>query len=126
MATVTATKIDIPLILGRLRPTSEYHWKGDGLGVYADIGEWRDKTTIPPTEKEVYDDWDRYVTEKAQKETADNALKDRIIVLAQSAVGIQMDQLTQAQIRALMAIVLWKAGAVAEDGSINPLADWVK
>ena len=58
--------IDWQLILWRLRPTSEYHWKGDSSnGTYADIGEWRDPETTKPTEQECLDEWDVYLIEKA-------------------------------------------------------------
>ena len=58
--------MDWRLILGRLRPTSEYHWLGDGMNDnYASIGEWRDPTTTKPTEQECLDEWDVYLIEKA-------------------------------------------------------------
>lgn len=58
--------IDWRLVLGRLRPTSEYHWLGDGMSdSYASIGEWRDPETTKPTEQECLDEWDVYVAEKA-------------------------------------------------------------
>lgn len=57
---------------------------------------------------------------------AENALKSRIRTLAQSAVGVQIDALTNVQVRALVAILLWKAGAVDNTGTIRPLKDWVR
>ena len=57
--------IDWQLVIWRLRPTSEYHWKGDSSnGTYADIGEWRDPETTKPTEQECLDEWDVYLVEK--------------------------------------------------------------
>ena len=57
---------DWRLVLWRLRPTSAYHWLGDGMNdTYASIGEWRDPETIKPTEQECLDEWDIYLVEKA-------------------------------------------------------------
>lgn len=75
MATPTTTKIDIPLMLGRLVPTAEYHWKGNGYGTYADIGEWRSPEIPKPTESAVYAEWDVYLAQKAQ---IDAALAQRV------------------------------------------------
>lgn len=52
------------------------------------------------------------------------ALRQRILTAAQSAVGVQLDQLTAVQIRALLAIVLFKAGAVGTSGVVQPLNTW--
>ena len=58
--------IDWRLVLGRLRPKSEYHWRGNGLDdTYASVGEWRDPNTTKPPEQECLDEWDIYLVEKA-------------------------------------------------------------
>lgn len=64
--------------------------------------------------------------EDTQKTNDDNALRNVIIPLAQSAVGIRLDQLTAAQVRALFAITLWRQGALNPDGTVRPLNQWVK
>lgn len=74
MATPTTTKIDIPLILGILAPSAEYHWKGDGWGVYADIGAWRSPAIPQPSESEIYVAWDAYLISSAAE--AANAAND--------------------------------------------------
>ncbi len=61
----------------------------------------------------------------AQKNEA-NALRQQVISTAQSAVGVSITALTAAQVRALVAILLWKAGAIKADGTVRPLAEWVK
>lgn len=66
MATAITTKIDIPLVLGRLVPLAEFQWKGDGFGLYSDIGEWRSPAIPKPTESAVYAEWDVYLAEKTQ------------------------------------------------------------
>ena len=57
---------DWRLVLGRLRPTSSYHWLGGDT--YASIGEWRDPLTTKPTEQECLDEWDIYVVEKTAED----------------------------------------------------------
>lgn len=68
MSTPTTTKIDILLMLGRLVPKAEYGWKGNGYGVYADIGDWRNAALPKPTEAQIYAAWDTYLSEKAQSD----------------------------------------------------------
>lgn len=52
------------------------------------------------------------------------ALRTRVWALAQSAVGVQLDQLSAPQVRALIAVLLHKQGAIDTNGAIRPLADW--
>lgn len=61
-----------------------------------------------------------------QAETDAVALKQAVQNLAQSAVGVVIDQLTAAQRNALIACLLWKAGAIDKDMKIRPLAQWLK
>lgn len=49
-----------------------------------------------------------------------------VLQTAQTAVGIRYDQLTAAQVRALAAILFWQAGALKADGTVRPLAQWVR
>lgn len=53
------------------------------------------------------------------------ALRQRVLGLANSAVGIQIDALTAGQVRALMALLLWRAGALDKTGAIKPLVGWL-
>lgn len=70
MSTPTTTKIDILLMLGRLVPLAEYGWKGNGYGLYSDIGDWRSPSIQKPTEAAIYAEWDVYLTEKAALDAA--------------------------------------------------------
>lgn len=68
MATTDIKQVDIKLMLGRLRPASEYQWKvSSDLGNTLDeaVGDWRDKNTQPPTEAQLLTEWDAYVIERA-------------------------------------------------------------
>jgi hypothetical protein len=53
------------------------------------------------------------------------ALRQRIVTLAQSAVGVSIDALTAAQRNALIACMLYKAGGIDKDGIVRPLAQWL-
>lgn len=56
---------------------------------------------------------------------AHNALRQQILNLAQSAVGVQLDQLTAGQRSALTAAMLYLAGGVTQDMKVKPLAEWL-
>lgn len=51
-------------------------------------------------------------------------LKDAIISTAQSAEGVTLNNLTQGQIKSLFALILWKAGGVAPNGTVKALGEW--
>lgn len=62
----------------------------------------------------------------AQQAQADAAqLRQQVVTIAQSAVGVRVDLLTAPQVRALFAAVLWQEGALKPDLTIRPLADWI-
>jgi hypothetical protein len=54
------------------------------------------------------------------------ALRQQILDLAQSAVGVSLSALTTAQRNALIVGLLHKAGGVTNDMKVKPLADWLK
>jgi hypothetical protein len=59
-----------------------------------------------------------------QAESDALALRQRVRTIAQSAVGVQVDQLTAIQVRALIAVLLHKAGALDKSGAIRALDTW--
>jgi len=115
--------VDIQLVLHRLRPGSAYHWKGAGQfgNTMEAIGEWRDPATQPPTEAEILAEWGRCLEEA----TAAAALRQQVRSLAASAVGVNIRDLTAAQVKALFAIWLYSVGAINNVGEVRPLAQWV-
>lgn len=55
------------------------------------------------------------------------AAKSAILTTAQSAVGVKLTDLTAAQIKALMACMLYAAGGVdLKTMTVKPLSEWVK
>jgi hypothetical protein len=53
------------------------------------------------------------------------AKRQQILTIAQSAVGIRVDQLTAVQLRALFAVILWKEDAIDAGLLVRPLSEWV-
>jgi GAF domain-containing protein len=101
----------------------DFQLQDDGEGPY--IAAWNlpdpqpDEATLAQAAAD-------YLAAAIAAEQARQQLRDQIKTLAQSAVGETLDNLTQAQLKSLVAILLWKAGAVANDLTINPLSDWVR
>ena len=62
--------------------------------------------------------------EEQQARQAVEGLRSKVANLAQSAVGVRLSDLTPAQQRALVAVLLWKAGAVTADLTVKPLEEW--
>lgn len=54
------------------------------------------------------------------------AIRALVVSAAQTAVGVSLANLTAAQVRALMAILLYQAGGVTPDGKVRPLGQWAK
>lgn len=52
-------------------------------------------------------------------------VRTRVRSLAGSAVGVQVQDLTAAQVRALMTCLLYGKGAIDDQGKIKPLGEWV-
>ncbi len=63
---------------------------------------------------------------QAQAQADALALRLKVMGIAQGAVGVAVDQLTLAQTRALVALLLWKEGALTPAGAVRPLAEWVR
>jgi len=61
--------------------------------------------------------------QQARQDTAQ--LRQQVLNLANSAVGVAVNALTAAQVRALVALLLLKAGALNTDGTVRPLTDWI-
>ena len=62
-----------------------------------------------------------------QQALADAAqLRQQVLTIAQSAVGVRVDGLTTRQLQAVLAILLRKEGALNPDLTIRPLSDWVR
>ena len=78
-----------------------------------------------PTDAELQAAETAYDAAQAQRQADSAALRQQVVTLAQSAVGLPINTLTAAQVRALVAVLLWKAGALDKNGNVNPLGSWM-
>lgn len=53
-------------------------------------------------------------------------LRQQIRTVAGGAVGKRFDLLSAGEVRALLAVVLWRAGAIGNDGTVQPLDKWAR
>lgn len=58
-------------------------------------------------------------------ESANQARRGRIRQLAEGAVGTAVAELTLAEVHALLAVLLWRAGALDDSLRVRPLDEWV-
>lgn len=103
-------------------PIRDYEIRDEGQGAF--IAEWR-LAAAQPTAAELQAASDAYDAAQAQAESEAAALRIKVRTVAQSAVGVLITDLTAAQVRALLAVLLWKAGALDKDGKVRALNDWV-
>lgn len=61
----------------------------------------------------------------SQQEQDKAAIRSAVFTAAQSAEGVALTSLTAAQVRALLAVLLWESRGVTGDGKVRPLAQWV-
>jgi hypothetical protein len=88
--------------------------------------DWPGPLPADPTPEESAAARQQIKQDEAQAEADADALRQRILNTAQSAVGVAYDQLTAAQLRALFGILLAKAGALDKNGVVRALNEWVK
>jgi hypothetical protein len=103
-------------------PRIDYEIWDDGTGPY--IAQWN----LPqpqPTVAQLQAAESAYDAAESQRQADASTLRQQVVTLAQSAVGVRVDQLTAGQVRALQALLLRNAGALNADGTIKPLAQWV-
>lgn len=73
-----------------------------------------------PTQQQI----DTWTSEFEAEQQANNTLKQQVKTTAQSTIGVLITNLTNNQIQALFALVLFEKGAIANDGTIKPLSEW--
>lgn len=61
-----------------------------------------------------------------QTEPGRAAALRRLKTLALSTVGVDLEDLTNPQIKALLAVLLYDAKAIDDQGKIRPLREWVR
>jgi hypothetical protein len=61
----------------------------------------------------------------AAQRTASQNTFENVKTGARSAEGIALSDLTAGQVKALLAVILYRAGGVSTDGKVRPLNEWV-
>jgi hypothetical protein len=83
-----------------------------------------EQMSVPLSSEETAERTTIAATEQARQTSAD-AFRTQISALAQTAVGVRLQDLTQAQIKALMAILLYESGGVDPATlQVRPLEQW--
>jgi hypothetical protein len=103
-------------------PLRDYEIRDDGTG--AAIVAWH----LPqpqPTAVQLQTACDAYDAREAQAAQDAAALRQQVVTTAQSAVGVAFGNLTAAQVKSLLAVVLYKAGALDKAGVVLPLNSWI-
>ena len=118
--------MNIPNAIAHLYPTArpgiDYEVADAGDG--PTIAVWR-LPSPQPTAAQLQAASDAYDAAEAARAAAAQQLRQQVIATAQSAVGVRYDLLNNAQVRALVAVLLRESGGLANDGTIRPLAQWV-
>lgn len=119
------TRDNFPLIgvVNRIGPNT-YHWTDE---VNSGDFTWQDDVI------EVDDQYlaliatiQAAIARATQTKPARAPVLRRIKALARSTVGINLEDLTNLQIKALLAVLLYDARAIDDNGRIRPLKDWVR
>lgn len=63
---------------------------------------------------------------QAQAQADAAALRQQVLTTLQSAVGVRFVDLNNAQLKAVVEALAWKAGALNPDTTVRPLADWLR
>jgi hypothetical protein len=113
--------MDIALAIHRLNPAGEYRLNDTKDAIL----EWRGPGK-EPTHAELQAAWAAIAQEEQATASADTTLRNSVLATAQGAVGKALASLTAGERNALVAILLWQAGAIKADGTIRPLAEWAR
>lgn len=89
------------------------------------IAKWNSTDTAQPTAAQVQIAYDSVVANQTNAKTQLSTARTLVLTTAKSAEGANITALTANQVRALVAVVLYKAGAIDGLGNVRPLSDWV-
>lgn len=122
MPTPLETRIDVPLMLSRLVPSAEFHWKGNGWGTYADIGQWRSPEIPKPSEAEVYAEWDQFLLERGGEQEKEDAARAQIEAAKKIVAGMRIEDLAHlspGEMQYLLVALLHRVGGLTPDGRVS-------
>jgi hypothetical protein len=104
-------------------PLRDYAIVDEGAGPY--IAVWS-LPGEPPTQAELDAAIVAYDAAAATRDADASRLRQRVRTLAGGAAGKLITNLTASEVRALVAVLLWKAGALTPDGAVRPLDEWAR
>lgn len=113
----------------RLRPRAEFELTQDGttnngepyLSVYVDPDG-----QPPPSVAELSAAAAAIDAEREAAQLAAAQLRAQVRTTAVGAVGKVYNTLAAGEVRALLAVLLWRAGALGNDGTVQPLEEWAR
>lgn len=117
--------MNIPNALKQLFPTADplRDWRVQDNGSGAAIVMWNLQAT-QPTPAQLQAASDAYDVAAAQAASDASTLHTQVVTVATTAVGTLITNLTANQVRALLAVLLWKQNALTPLGAVRPLAEW--
>jgi hypothetical protein len=88
--------------------------------------DWQGPLPTDPTQQQIAAALAAREAARVAALAAETTKRVQVLAIAQSAVGVQVEQLTLEQLRALYAITLWQAGALDAGLVVRPLGEWVR
>lgn len=92
----TIQDVDLKLVLARLRPGSEYQWKGSrdtGYTFTEAVGEWRDPANPPPSEAQCIAEWEVVLVERAAAATQAATITSDLSDVRAAQIQAALDQI---------------------------------
>jgi hypothetical protein len=111
--------MDIPSAIAQFNPQATYLLTSSNATSWNDIVEWYGPGP-KPTPEQLEAAWQIVLAERAEEK----AVRDAILDAAQGAVGKSLSSLTAGERNALLAVLLFRLGAVDRSGKVRPLRQW--
>lgn len=109
--------MDYAIAIDRLRPGAKWLRSDD----YATLVKtWQDETPIPSDIELIA----AYAAWEVEQTTATD-LRAAIKAVIQTAVGKSWDELTNIELRALLAVTIYNQGGLDSSGIVQPLNQWL-
>jgi hypothetical protein len=111
--------MDISSAIAQINPQATYLLTDSNATSWNDILEWYGPGP-KPTPEQLEAAWQIVLAERAEAKT----VRDAVMETAKGAVGKGLGALTAGERNALLAVVLFRLGAVDRSGKIRPIREW--
>jgi hypothetical protein len=111
--------MDISSAIAQINPQATYLLTNSNATSWNDIIEWYGPGP-KPTPEQLEAAWQIVLAERAEEK----AVQDAVIDTAQGAAGKTLGSLTAGERNALLAVVLFRLGAVDRSGKVRPIRQW--